>query len=263
MTKPTKIVLAILTISIFLIVTQTKPDTPDFSTVKEALAKSEELTQNAIIIEKDVEQILTASEQRYAKLIKTSIESELETAKDLPQVKDTEPSQSLANNPIKAFGCWNKNIVVEVNMAQLPVRNSCVTSIFGARQINGKVNSHEGMDMRCRGTDYQILAVIDGKVIDLVKNKTEGGYSKRFAGQDNYIAILSNDIVTTYRHLAKNSVKIKIGQEVKAGTQIGICGTTGLSTGDHSHIDFKTVSELGKKYKDTNFTNPNQFYKIK
>ncbi|KAA3612075.1 MAG: hypothetical protein DWQ05_18920 [Calditrichaeota bacterium] len=51
----------------------------------------------------------------------------------------------------------------------------------------------------------------------------------------------ANGFVSRYAHLKK--VLIEVGQEVKAGTQIGSVGTTGKSTGPHLHFEILKSSD--------------------
>ena len=81
-----------------------------------------------------------------------------------------------------------------------------------------------------------IFAALDGMVIEAhdgefdtntVFNNSPANYVKLSHG---------NGQTTTYFHMKKNSVAVSVGQQVKAGQQIGLTGSSGNSTGPHLHF---------------------------
>lgn len=98
-----------------------------------------------------------------------------------------------------------------------------VNSFFGARW--GK--NHNGVDLGGRAyKNAPILAARDGVVI-------YSGWSDSYGNW----AIISHDnnLQTRYAHMT--SYTVRAGDEVSAGDQIGIQGTTGRSTGPHLHFE--------------------------
>lgn len=85
---------------------------------------------------------------------------------------------------------------------------------------------HLGLDLKGRRGD-RILAAHDGTVI----------YAGRgFRGYGNMILLEYDQTwATLYGHL--NRIRIKTGQEVKAGARIGDMGRTGRATGVHLHFE--------------------------
>lgn len=103
---------------------------------------------------------------------------------------------------------------------------------------------HSGVDL---GGDYgaPIVAAADGVVIQ-VRN-TWQGKNTGGSGYGNYIIISHADgISTLYAHLKKTLVSV--GDSVDAGDKIGLCGSTGTSTGAHLHFEVmvngKTVNPI-------------------
>ena len=116
--------------------------------------------------------------------------------------------------------------------------NEHVTSYYGVRTdpVTGKAqSSHLGIDLINGVKDEQIIAFADG-VVTATRNTYSGKTTDGSAG--NYITIEHADgKETKYKHLKKNSLKVKVGQTVKKGQVIATMGTTGHSTGVHLHFD--------------------------
>ena len=100
-----------------------------------------------------------------------------------------------------------------------------ISTYFG--NTEGRV--HNGIDIAAPGGS-QIIAVAGGTVV--TNSYDEGGYG-------NLIVIEQSDgIRAYYGHMRKASF-LKVGTKVKAGDTIGIVGTTGKSTGNHLHLEFR------------------------
>jgi len=108
-----------------------------------------------------------------------------------------------------------------------------ITSRYGSRPNPTGVNTgsgnssydiHTGIDFGCVKND-PIYAVLDGKVILATSHALYG----------NYVKIQHGDKVTLYAHMTKYIVKV--GDTIKQGKQIGMCGSTGNSTGPHLHFE--------------------------
>ena len=104
-----------------------------------------------------------------------------------------------------------------------------ITSWFGMRMhpILGYARMHNGVDFNC-WTGDPIRAATDGIVITA---EYYGGYGYTFIVQH------ANSLSTLYAHLSGYSSQVN--DYVVAGEQIGLCGTTGLSTGPHLHFEVR------------------------
>ncbi len=88
---------------------------------------------------------------------------------------------------------------------------------------------HTGIDIALRTGD-KIYAAFDG-VVRVAKYN--GGYG-------NMVLIRHyNNLETLYGHMSE--IKVKVGQEVKAGDVIGLGGSTGRSTGPHLHFECRLL----------------------
>ena len=130
-----------------------------------------------------------------------------------------------------------------------PVEGGTISSGFGSRSSfatsNGKSSStnHKAIDIAApAGT--AVKAAMGGK-ITLVYKGDYGGYG-------NTVEIdHGNGIITKYHHMQDGSLEgLSVGQEVKAGQQIGKVGSTGNSTGPH--LDFQVQ-------KDGDFVDPRNY----
>lgn len=130
-----------------------------------------------------------------------------------------------------------------------PVKGGTISSGFGSRSSfvtsNGKSSStnHKAIDIAApAGT--AVKAAMSGK-ITLVYKGDYGGYG-------NTVEIdHGNGIITKYHHMLDGSLEgLSVGQEVKAGQQIGKVGSTGNSTGPH--LDFQVQ-------KDGDFVDPRNY----
>lgn len=105
-----------------------------------------------------------------------------------------------------------------------------VTSPRADRVIFGQKEFHGGMDLVAL-EDKTVYAIADGK-IEAVPYEAGGfGYYVR--------QLLPDGRRLYYGHLAKGSIVVKAGQKIKAGDKLGTMGSTGRSTGAHTHIELR------------------------
>lgn len=114
-----------------------------------------------------------------------------------------------------------------------PIFTGRKSSGFGRRidPINKKVAFHSGMDIACRvGTP--VKAARRGQV---VFTGTRGGYGKLI------ILKHTHDYYSYYGHLSR--IKVKEGSVIERGSQIGLSGNTGRTTGPHLHFEVRKRSK--------------------
>lgn len=144
------------------------------------------------------------------------------------------------------FGYYNyENGTIPIGNGDfvMPVAGMNMTSDYGMRThpITGEQRMHNGIDFGCINHVTPILAVTDGQV---VFSSVQGGYGNMVIVQH------SPDLYTAYAHNSSNTVRV--GDHVRAGQQIAVCGTTGDSTGPHLHLEFRTTQNGG-------YTDPKPF----
>jgi hypothetical protein len=100
---------------------------------------------------------------------------------------------------------------------------------------------HNGHDSNIVGFREQaigvpVFAALDGTVVAA----HDGEFDQNTAAitdNPNFVTIAhANGQQTQYLHFKKNSVSVVVGQAVAAGTQIGLTGSSGLSTWPHLHF---------------------------
>jgi len=123
----------------------------------------------------------------------------------------------------------------KVAFNRYPLKNYRLTSSFGMRRhpIYGSRRMHTGTDFAApRGTP--IYATADGTV--------------RFAGRKGGYGITvvlnhMNSITTHYTHMSRYKKGLNSGDKIKRGDVIGYIGSTGTSTGNHTHYEFRIAGK--------------------
>jgi hypothetical protein len=119
-----------------------------------------------------------------------------------------------------------------------------ITSPFGTRTLNGKLENHNGIDLVPLDGRHptDIFAVCDGVVTHVISNLPDShtGLSVTSNTAGNLIRYQTEDgfSIINY-HLKGNSVMVTVGQKIKEGQKIATMGTTGRSTGIHLHYEIR------------------------
>lgn len=114
-----------------------------------------------------------------------------------------------------------------------------LTSVFTNGRLRTDVktgDSHDGIDLSGGGLSdgKPVLAAHSGIVEQAGKTS---GYGYR-------VVIKSGNIATTYAHMQAGSLKVKKGDVVNTGQQIGKVGNTGRSFGSHLHFEVRVNGKL-------------------
>ena len=112
-------------------------------------------------------------------------------------------------------------------MKKFPLKYIAITKLFSS--------SHKGIDLgwnsKQGGKNVPVYASDDGVVYSTKDNDKSG------KSWGNFVKIKHNDgTYTLYAHL-RDGIKVKNGQNVKQGDQIGNMGNTGDSKGNHLHYE--------------------------
>lgn len=100
-----------------------------------------------------------------------------------------------------------------------------------------------------------ILAPANGEVVEVVNGLRDNkpGELNSFNYIGNYIMIKHGEAVySILGHLKQDSVTVKVGDRIKAGEKIALCGNSGYTTDSHLHFhvqDSDIFSRVDKNYK--------------
>jgi murein DD-endopeptidase MepM/ murein hydrolase activator NlpD len=96
---------------------------------------------------------------------------------------------------------------------------------------------HQGYDF-LPGAGTPVLNIADGVVTAVGERSGSLGVHVEIQH-----VIDGETVTSTYSHLAAGSMTLVLGQEVARGTQVGLVGSTGASTGPHLH--FQIINSAG------------------
>ncbi|MEV0779580.1 M23 family metallopeptidase [Streptomyces sp. NPDC050433] len=120
-----------------------------------------------------------------------------------------------------------------LNSYRLPVAGSSLTTGYRTGGALWSSGSHSGVDFRA-ASGTSVVAVGAGTVV-------EAGWGGAYG--NNVVIRMNDGSYTQYGHLS--SLGVSVGQSVAPGTQIGLSGSTGNTTGPHLHFEARTSAEYG------------------
>ncbi|MFS4504828.1 peptidoglycan DD-metalloendopeptidase family protein [Clavibacter sp. Sh2141] len=146
----------------------------------------------------------------------------------------TTPQQIMLAQTSKGAGAFTNDINGTIQWpfaAGVPI-----SGVFGKRIApcsNGCSSNHQGVDF-APGMGAPIQSIADGVVRESVNSDTGLGVHLVI---DH---VIDGQLVTSvYGHMLPGSMRVKAGDPVKVGQQIGQVGNTGASTGPHLHLEIR------------------------
>lgn len=129
-------------------------------------------------------------------------------------------------------------IILEQEKDKLPIGNPFgganthfLTAKWGESVLEGRLRTHKGNDIKNATGDGTLYPVKEGVIEDIGDSRIYGKWILINHGNGYY---------TKYSHLRSIYYidgKHPVGQEVTTETEIGMIGSTGLSTGTHLHYE--------------------------
>lgn len=99
----------------------------------------------------------------------------------------------------------------------------------------------------------QIMAALDGVVVDIKQDSNIGGPDKSFDKYGNFIELKhDNEEYSIYEHIRQNGSLVKVGDKVTKGQIIGYSGATGWIAHLGPHLHFDIHKYFGKNPDDYN-----------
>lgn len=128
--------------------------------------------------------------------------------------------------------------VTVYSLVQWPVpRDTTMSSSFGYRSCAGCSSDHKGIDLN-PGNGYPVQTVADGVVT--LAEESDSGLGVQVVVQH----VIDGQIFeTVYGHMQFGSLLVSVGQSITRGTQLGVVGSTGQSTGPHLHFEVHSNGE--------------------
>jgi len=135
-----------------------------------------------------------------------------------------------------------------------------ITSAMGNRihPVTKAPKHHNGTDIWSPNEPCWIEAPFDGVVVEARKSTAAGGGFGNFVTLSHKIN--GEDYVTVYAHMLDDSIKVKPGQKIEAGTPLGKMGSTGMSTGKHLHWELQKAKKYAWNATGLNFIEPVAFF---
>lgn len=125
-----------------------------------------------------------------------------------------------------------------------------ITYPYGVKDANYASGYHQGIDMV--GLDKKEVYAIGSGIVSYAGWENSSNSKQGFG---KYVSVKCDETSNGFKkiffaHL--NSINVSIGQKVGNATILGIMGSTGFSTGAHTHVEIREYNTSGKLIKILN-----------
>ena len=130
-----------------------------------------------------------------------------------------------------------------LNIYRLPLATPHLGKVVSDPQLHSNFLAH-ALDFLLP-INTPILAALEGEVIEVKVDSNQGGFRKKYLGNQylNWITIAhANDEFSQYAHLKHQGSIVQKGDWVNVGDIIGYSGNTGFSTCPHLHFHIYEVA---------------------
>ncbi|MEU9299820.1 M23 family metallopeptidase [Streptomyces sp. NPDC048269] len=189
----------------------------------------------AVVVAEDLQgdiQDQAASQQRAAEHAAAQAQAEADAKQRASEAKRLAEAKAKAEREA-AERAAREEERKRLNTFVAPVDGSYVSTQYKAGGGMWSSGSHTGIDFHA-ASGTSVHAVGAGVVV-------EAGWGGAYG---NNVVIKHNDgTYTQYGHMS--SLSVSAGQQVTAGQQIGLSGSTGNSSGPHLHFEARTGADYG------------------
>ncbi|MEU6891182.1 M23 family metallopeptidase [Streptomyces sp. NPDC046557] len=208
---------------------------PAFAADKAAAPSMEDTGLSAVVVADELHseiQNQAESQQRAAEVAAAKAQAEADAKTHAAEAKRLAEAKAKAERDA-AERAAREEERKRLNTFVAPIDGSYVSTQYKAGGGMWSSGSHTGIDFHAaEGTT--VHAVGAGTVV-------EAGWGGAYG---NNVVIRHNDgTYTQYGHM--NSLSVSVGQQVTAGQQIGVSGSTGNSSGPHLHFEARTGATYG------------------
>lgn len=116
--------------------------------------------------------------------------------------------------------------------------------------VDGKTHRGNGRELdHYYCWNEKVLAPADGRVVDTVDGLRDQAIGTTNTAQpdgNHVILDLGNDEYALLAHLRQGSVRVKTGDSVSAGTELGRCGNSGNTSEPHLHFHLQNHPRFGE-----------------
>ncbi|MFE9846357.1 MULTISPECIES: M23 family metallopeptidase [Streptomyces] len=190
---------------------------------------------NAVVVAEDLQGEIQAqadSQERAAEVAAAKAQAEADAKQQAAEAKRVAEAKAKAERDA-AERAAREEERKRLNTFVAPVEDSYVSTQWHAGGGMWSSGSHTGIDFHA-ASGTTVHAVGAGTVVE---SGNGGAYG-------NNVVIKHNDgTYTQYGHMS--SLSVSVGQEVTAGQQIGLSGSTGNSSGPHLHFEARTGPQYG------------------
>jgi len=131
----------------------------------------------------------------------------------------------------------------------LPFHNNQRVSQGFNGKISHKGNARYAVDF-AMDVGTPVYAARGGKVVEVIQRHNKHGMSIKMRQYANYVIIEHSDkTLGRYFHLKQNSVKVKLGEQIKKGELLALSGNTGRTSGPHLHFVVTQAQALKDEYR--------------
>lgn len=186
--------------------------------------------------EAEIEQLLEAERKRIEEEERKKKEAAEQKRKEEEERKKQQEAQNNNSGSTTEGNSSQEGDSTEVTIDGFiwPIPSSTrITSTFGYRDqpTEGASTYHKGIDIGAP-TGTKIIAAAGGTVVTAAYSVSAGNYIMIYHGNSTY---------TVYMHCSK--LLVSANDEVSQGQEIGLVGSTGVSTGSHLHFGVMVDNE--------------------